>query len=118
MGGPWTLPKIVGAGKARELYLLPGKFDAAEALRIGLASKVWPEAVFDDELDAILLRLVDSAPLALRAMKLNFVAAESMGLADFVPYEAARHSECGRTEDSREAFRAFVEKRRPQFQGR
>ena len=51
-------------------------------------------------------------------MKANFVAAERMSLADFVPYEAARHSECGRTEDSREAFRAFVEKRRPQFQGR
>jgi 2-(1,2-epoxy-1,2-dihydrophenyl)acetyl-CoA isomerase len=118
MGGPWTLPRIVGAGKARELYLLPGKFDAAEAARIGLVNRVFPEAVFDDELDAILLRLVDSAPLALRAMKANFVAAETMGLADFIPYETARHSACGRTEDSREAFRAFVEKRRPQFQGR
>src|SRR5690348_16958472 len=34
MAGPWSLPRIVGAGKARELYFLPGKFDAAEALRI------------------------------------------------------------------------------------
>ncbi len=40
MGGPWTLPRIVGAAKARELYFLPGKFDAAEALRIGLVSRV------------------------------------------------------------------------------
>jgi 2-(1,2-epoxy-1,2-dihydrophenyl)acetyl-CoA isomerase len=118
MGGPWTLPHIVGAGKARELYLLPGKFDAAEALRIGLVSQVFEDAAFGDAIDAIGLRLVDSAPLALTAMKGNFVAAERMTFADFVPYEAARHSECGRTEDSREAFRAFVEKRRPQFQGR
>lgn len=118
MGGPWTLPRIVGAGKARELYLLPGKFDAAEALRIGLVSQVFEDAAFDEAIDAIGLRLVDSAPLALTAMKGNFVAAERMTFADFVPYEAARHSECGRTEDSREAFRAFVEKRRPQFLGR
>jgi len=35
MGGPWSLPRIVGAAKARELYFMPDKFDANEALRIG-----------------------------------------------------------------------------------
>ncbi|HEY9218449.1 MAG TPA: enoyl-CoA hydratase-related protein [Phenylobacterium sp.] len=118
MGGPWTLPKIVGAAKARELYLLPGKFDAAEALRISLVNRVWADASFEAELDAVLLRLVDSAPLALATMKANFVAAETMGFSEFIPFETARHSALGGTEDSREAFRAFVEKRRPVFQGR
>jgi 2-(1,2-epoxy-1,2-dihydrophenyl)acetyl-CoA isomerase len=118
MGGPWSLPRIVGAGKARELYFLPGKFEAAEAERIGLVNRVFPDAAFDAELDTILRRLEDSAPLALAAMKGNFVAAERMGFAEFITYETARHSQTGASEDSREAFRAFVEKRRPVFQGR
>src|SRR5271154_5404414 len=49
MGGPWTLPRILGAAKARELYFLPGKFDAAEALRIGLVSRVAAAAGFEGE---------------------------------------------------------------------
>ena len=39
-GGTWTLPRVVGPAKARELYLLPERFDAKEALRIGLVSQV------------------------------------------------------------------------------
>jgi 2-(1,2-epoxy-1,2-dihydrophenyl)acetyl-CoA isomerase len=118
MGGTWFLPRIVGAAKARELYFLPGKFDAAEALRIGLVNRMTAEAEFENELDALVGRLANSSPLALKGMRANFVESERMGLADFIAAETARHSACGRTEDSREAFRAFVEKRRPVFQGR
>jgi 2-(1,2-epoxy-1,2-dihydrophenyl)acetyl-CoA isomerase len=118
MGGSWFLPRIVGAAKARELYFLPGKFDAAEALRIGLVGRVTPEAEFEAGLAALVQRLVDSSPLALKGMKANFVESERLGLADFIAAETERHTACGRSEDSREAFRAFVEKRRPVFQGR
>jgi 2-(1,2-epoxy-1,2-dihydrophenyl)acetyl-CoA isomerase len=118
MGGGWFLTRILGAAKARELYFLPGKFDAAEAARIGLVGRVVPEAAFEAELDALVGRLANSSPLALKGMKSNFVDAERLGLADFIAAETARHTACGRTEDSREAFKAFVEKRKPVFQGR
>jgi 2-(1,2-epoxy-1,2-dihydrophenyl)acetyl-CoA isomerase len=118
MGGTWFLPRILGGAKARELYFLPGKFDAAEAARIGLVSRVLPEAAFEAELAALTERLANSSPLALKGMKANFVEAEHMGLADFIASETSRHTACGRSEDSREAFRAFVEKRKPVFQGR
>ena len=118
MAGSWFLPRIVGAGKARELYLLPGKFDAAEAARIGLVNRLWSEADFEAELAALVRRLEDASPIALRGMKANFVEQERMGLAEFIAAETARHSACGATQDSREAFRAFVEKRRPVYQGR
>jgi 2-(1,2-epoxy-1,2-dihydrophenyl)acetyl-CoA isomerase len=118
MAGTWFLPRILGAAKARELYFLPGKFDAAEAARIGLVSRVFPEAAFEAELAALARRLEDSSPLAIRDMKANFVDQERMGLAEFLAAETERHSACGRSEDSREAFRAFVEKRRPVYQGR
>jgi 2-(1,2-epoxy-1,2-dihydrophenyl)acetyl-CoA isomerase len=118
MGGTWFLPRILGGAKARELYFLPGKFDAAEAARIGLVSRVVPEAAFETELTALTERLANASPLALKGMKANFVEAEHMGLADFIANETSRHTTCGRSEDSREAFRAFVEKRKPVFQGR
>ena len=118
MAGSWFLPRILGSAKARELYFLPGKFDAHEAARIGLVSRVVPEAVFEEELAALTDRLVNSSPLALKGMKANFVEQERLGLADFIAAETARHSACGRSDDSREAFRAFVEKRKPVFQGR
>jgi 2-(1,2-epoxy-1,2-dihydrophenyl)acetyl-CoA isomerase len=118
MGGPWLLPRILGAAKARELYFLPGKFEASEALRIGLVSRVWAEAGFDGELAALAARLSGAAPVALRSMKANFVDAERMGLAEFITLETTRHQASGATEDSREAFRAFVDKRKPVFTGR
>jgi 2-(1,2-epoxy-1,2-dihydrophenyl)acetyl-CoA isomerase len=118
MGGSWFLPRILGAAKARELYLLPGKFDAAEAARIGLVGRVTPEATFESELTALVDRLANASPLALKGMKANFVEQERMGLADFIAAETARHTACGRSDDSREAFKAFVEKRKPVFQGR
>ena len=118
MGGPWTLPRILGAAKARELYLLPGKFDAAEALRIGLVSKVSGAADFEADLSALTARLARAAPLALAAMKANFLAAEKMGFADYVALESEKHMRLFQTEDTTEAFRAFVEKRPPVFNGR
>ena len=118
MGGTWFLPRIVGAAKARELYFLPGKFEAEEAARIGLVNRVVPEAEFEAALAALTTRLANSSPLALKGMKANFVESERMGLAEFITAETQRHSACGRSEDSREAFRAFVEKRKPVFQGR
>jgi 2-(1,2-epoxy-1,2-dihydrophenyl)acetyl-CoA isomerase len=118
MAGTWFLPRILGAAKARELYFLPGKFDGAEAARIGLVNRVVPEAAFETELDALVERLANASPLALKGMKANFVEQERMGLSDFIAAETARHNACGRSEDSREAFRAFVEKRKPVFQGR
>ncbi len=118
MGGPWTLPRILGAAKARELYFLPGKFDAAEALRIGLVSRVWADDAFDAELGALTTRLSHAAPIALRGMKANFLDSERMGLREFIDVETARHRAAGASEDSKEAFKAFVEKRTPVFTGR
>ena len=118
MAGPWLLPRIVGATKARELFFMSQKFGADEAERIGLVLKTFPEADFRAEVQAIAERLAKSAPLVIGEMKKNFVNAETMALKDYIELETERHTRTGASEDSREAFRAFVEKREPQFQGR
>jgi 2-(1,2-epoxy-1,2-dihydrophenyl)acetyl-CoA isomerase len=118
MGGPWSLSRVVGPARARELYFLPGKFDAAEALRIGMVTRVFPDARFRDEVDAIVNRLADSAPIALRTLKANFVDSERMDFAGYVALESERHIRMFQTEDTREAFAAKAQKRKPQFKGR
>ena len=118
MGGPWSLPRIVGAAKARELYFMPGKFDAEEALRIGLVSRLFSDAALHDEVVAIANRIADAAPIALRTMKANFLAAERSSFRDYIALESRHHIDIFTTEDTREAFRAKVEKRKPNFKGR
>jgi len=118
MGGPWTLARIVGAARARELYFLPGKFGAEEALRIGLVSAVFPDDRFRDEIRAVVERLAGAAPIALRTLKKNFVDAERMDFAGYVALETERHLPMFSTHDTREAFAAKVAKRKPRFLGR
>src|SRR6516165_9232728 len=109
MGGPWTLARIVGPARARELYFFPDKFDAEAALRIGLVSRVFPEERFQTEVGAIVDRIAAAAPIALRTMKANFVEAEKMDFASYVALETERHFRMFRTRDTREAFAAKVE---------
>jgi len=118
MGGPWTLPRIVGAARARELYFMPGKFDAAEALRIGLVTRVFSDETFRAEVVAIVARLSAAAPIALRTMKANFVEAERLDLSSYIDLETERHIPMFSTHDTREAFAAKVGKRKPRFEGR
>jgi 2-(1,2-epoxy-1,2-dihydrophenyl)acetyl-CoA isomerase len=115
MAGPWTLPRIVGAAKARELYFLPEKFPAAEALRIGLVSRVFPDASFRAGVAALAAELAGASPAALRGMKANFVDAEKLALGDYLRLESRRHQHIMAGPDSQEAFRAFLEKRPARF---
>jgi 2-(1,2-epoxy-1,2-dihydrophenyl)acetyl-CoA isomerase len=119
MGGPWTLTRIVGAARARELYFCPGKFDAGEALRIGLVSRVFPDDRLHTEVGAIAERLAQAAPIALRTLKANFVDAERMDFAGYVALGAAGTLAVAvGAASTREAFAARVEKRQPRFVGR
>jgi len=115
MGIPWSLPRLVGAGRARDLSFLPRRVTAAEALDLGLVARVYPDASFHDETEALLATLLEKSPTALRGLKAHYVAAERMGLADFIAYESERHLQIAASADTAEAFRAFVEKRKPTF---
>ncbi|WP_439815070.1 enoyl-CoA hydratase/isomerase family protein [Zavarzinia sp. CC-PAN008] len=118
MAGPWFLQRLLGSAKARELYFLPQKFDGEEAARIGLVNRVVDDAALAGEVDAIATRLARAAPLALRAMKANFLLAEKLDLASYIEVESERHRGLFASADTKEAFAAYAGKRAPRFEGR
>jgi len=115
MAGPWNLPRIIGAAKARELYFLPEKFYAQDALDLGLVSRIFDDSVFRDEVEAIATRLACASPHALTTMKRNFLDAERLDLGAYIDLETDRHRKVMAHDDAKEAFKAFVEKRPPEF---
>lgn len=119
MGLPWSLPRLLGAARARELSFFSEKFSAEEAHRIGLVARVWDDAVFRDETAKLVARLAGAAPLALKTLKAHYLAAEDgSSFGDYVALETADHLRIARSADTQEAFRAFLEKRAPVFTGR
>ncbi|MCU1501267.1 MAG: hypothetical protein JWM12_621 [Ilumatobacteraceae bacterium] len=116
MAGPWTLARLVGASKARELYFIPDKFSADEAQRIGLVARVFDDDVFAEEAEKVVNRLANASPAGLRTMKANFTDSEQISLAEFSKLESERHMELFKNPDTREAFAAKVEKRAPKWQ--
>ena len=117
MGVPWTLPRIVGSGRARDLSLFPRKVLAAEALDLGLLNRLWPKERFEDELAGLIERLTQAAPQALLLLKANYLEAERVDLRSFMSIEAERHVRLLASEDRIEAFRAWLEKRPGKFTG-
>jgi 2-(1,2-epoxy-1,2-dihydrophenyl)acetyl-CoA isomerase len=105
-GGSYFLSKLVGTGKARELYYT--------------AEPLWVLADADLLASTIQLaqKIARGPRIALALMKQNFNAAETGTLAQLLDLEARGQIETGRTDDHKEAARAFVEKRAPVFAGR
>ncbi len=117
-GGSFFLTRLVGTAKARELYYTADILGAEQALALGLANRVVPDARLEEETMALARKLAGGPRVALRYMKRNMNAAESGSLKELLDLEAWHHTRCGMTEDHREAARAFVEKREPVFRGR
>ena len=117
LGCAYYLQQLVGPTKAREILMLSDKIDAAEALRIGLVSKVLPDADLLAETMAFARRLADGPPIALRYIKANLVAAEAFNMEAYLDQEARNMMRCFQSEDSKEAVQAFKEKRTPLFKG-
>src|SRR6185437_560519 len=109
-GGSYFLSKLVGTGKARELYYLSEPLDAAQAHALGIVNRVVPDAELRDATIALARKLAHGPRLAIAAMNGT--------LAQLLDREARHQIETGLTEDHREAARAFVEKRPPRFVGR
>ncbi len=117
-GGSYFLTQLVGPAKARELYFSAEMFDANEALRLGLVSKVVPAASLMDEVNNYARRIAAGPRIAYAYMKGNLNAAMHHDLRTVLDREAVGQALTGQTQDHKEAVKAFLEKREPKFNGR
>jgi 2-(1,2-epoxy-1,2-dihydrophenyl)acetyl-CoA isomerase len=117
-GGTWTLTRLVGTAKARELFFTGDMIDAEEALRIGLVNKVVDDSELLSATMTMAHRIASMPHLALGYTKKNLAAAETGDFATSIDMEAFNQARCSQMEDHREAVLAFKEKRKPVFTGR
>jgi len=117
-GATQRLPRLVGQSDAMLMMLTGDRVDAQEALRIGLVSRVVPQAKLMDEARAIAKKIAGNAPLAVRATKRMINRSAELPLSAGLEAERYASGLLNDTEDRAEGRQAFVEKRRPQFKGK
>jgi len=115
--GPLLL-RTVPAAHAMKLLLTGARIDAAEALRIGLVSDVWPAARLPEEARALAEAIAINAPLSVAATKRLARETEVLPRAALLDLTEMTFGMLKDTEDRAEGRRAFAEKRPPRFVGR
>jgi 2-(1,2-epoxy-1,2-dihydrophenyl)acetyl-CoA isomerase len=117
-GGTYFMSQLVGSAKARELYFLSDRVSAEEALKLGLTNWVVEPDDLDQKTKEIAEQLASGPSVAYRYMKENLNRAMSGEVDDCLDLEATHHVHCGETLDHKNAVQAFVEKKKPEFQGK
>ncbi|HVJ49073.1 enoyl-CoA hydratase/isomerase family protein [Desulfitobacterium sp.] len=117
-GGTQRLPRLIGAGKAKEMIFSGDFIDAQEALRVGLVNKVVPTEQLLAEAQRLAKRFAARGAVALRMAKSAIDEGLRMDLQAGLQYEHQCFSLLFATQDQKEGMEAFLQKRRPNFQGK
>jgi enoyl-CoA hydratase/carnithine racemase len=116
-GGTFTLPRLVGVGKALELMFLGDIVEADEALRLGLLNRVFPSSEAEQQAAAFARRLAAGPPLVLAQVKRAVYAGLEGTLDEALENEVRGQMQLLRSRDFFEGVTAFFQKRDPQFTG-
>jgi enoyl-CoA hydratase len=116
-GITYLLPRLVGLAKARELVFLGERIGPEEAVRIGLACRVYPDEGFLHHARAFAREIASKAPFSMQLAKeqLNMAADRTFDSALVAELEGMMF--CATTKDWQEGVDAFAEKRSPAFKG-
>lgn len=117
-GGTYFLPRLVGMAKACELIFSGAMIEAREAERIGLVNRVVPHDSLLEETRSLAARILANSPVSLGLAKESIYRGLDGTLKDAFAREMEAQLVCFQSEDAREGFRAFLEKRKARFKGR
>jgi enoyl-CoA hydratase/carnithine racemase len=118
-GMAWMLPRIIGIANALDLLFSARTIDAAEALRMGLVNRVFPQEAFLEKVEESAHELASTvSPRSLRIIKRQVYDAMSQPLAEAFDISVREMMACFRTEDFKEGVAHFMQKRPAAFTGK
>ncbi|MER6524811.1 enoyl-CoA hydratase-related protein [Streptomyces sp. NPDC001508] len=117
-GISWTLPRVVGPGRAADLLLFPRSIKAPEAYELGLANRVVPADRLRAEAEQVARALAEGPTVAYAAIKEAVAYGLTHSLDETLDKEDKLQTRAGRSEDHAIAVRAFVDKEKPKYLGR
>lgn len=116
-GSTWLLPRLVGEGRAMELYLAPQPVGAPRALELGLVSQVCPDEALEKHALETATRLAEGPTVAIGRVKQLYEQSWGRTLPQQLDAETETFGEVARTRDFQEGIRAFAARRQPWFRG-
>ncbi|MGK8556282.1 enoyl-CoA hydratase/isomerase family protein [Nocardia gipuzkoensis] len=116
-GMSWTLPRLVGAGRAREILLTDAVLDADEAVRLGILSRLVPDAEIADEAQRLARTLATGPRSTYASIKTLLRESDSATLSDQLDRERDGIAAAANSPAGREGVDAFVAKRKPDYTG-
>lgn len=117
-GGTQRLPRLIGAGRAKELLFTGEPIDVQEAYRIGLVNRIVPTSLLLDVAISLAKKIAKRPRFGLQAIKKLVNEGLNMDLTSALSYETRCFGSLFGTEDQKEGVSAFLEKRKPAFQGK
>lgn len=117
-GVSWTLPRVIGPGRAADLLLFPRNIDAREAYDLGIANKIVPAADLAAEAAQVARALAEGPTLAYAALKESLAYAAGHSLDEALDKEDELQGKAGASEDHTIAVQAFIAKEKPKYLGR
>ena len=117
-GSSWTLQRLVGRARAIEMLYFPRTIGSAEALELGLVTRVVPAEELDAAVAELAGRLAAGPTVAYGAIRRSVEHAAGHSFAESLEFESSMMTLTGDTEDHRRAVEAFVAKQKPVFEGR
>jgi enoyl-CoA hydratase/carnithine racemase len=117
-GGTQRLARVLGKQRAMEYVLTGRRFDAQEALELGLVNAVADDGRWLEEATELARTVAERPPIAVRLGKQAVLAAEETALSAGLETERRLYELAMATEDRVEGMQAFLEKREPEFEGK
>ncbi|MCT7354883.1 enoyl-CoA hydratase-related protein [Streptomyces sp. 15-116A] len=117
-GISWTLPRVIGAGRAMDLLLFPRSVSAQEAFELGIVNRVVPAAELRAEAEKVARGLAEGPTVAYSALKESVAFGLSHSLEETLEKEDELQARAGASEDHGIAVQAFVNKEKPKYLGR